>query len=179
MDLSKANTLIELLTLQLSRASHHKGHWIKNNTTTSNTHLTKTSQWKRFGWHSTVLLSCFLTPNTDSHFETLFQNTMILTYVSLCGWTMILACNACGLWEHKYRAGCIGHDQSIQAGKSEWSTDIIKSQTAGLHWIRYGLQNGRDRGVWWTRACAHFWKTRSYWMSDDNCPNKLIMVIDA
>lgn len=59
---------------------------------------------------------------------------------------MILACRACGLWEHKYRAGCTGHDQSIRAGKSEWSTDIIKRQTLGLQWSRYGLQNGGDTG---------------------------------
>lgn len=60
---------------------------------------------------------------------------------------MILAGRACGLWEHKYRAGRIGHDQSILAGKSECSTDIIKRKTLGLQWSRYGLQNRADGGM--------------------------------
>lgn len=140
MDLSKAYTLIEPLTLQLSRAWHHKGlHWIKkNNNTTSNTYYL-----------------AFWLPTLTAILKLFSKTQWMWLLCVLCGCTMILACHACRLWEHKYRAGCIGHDQSIQAGKSEWSTDIIKSQTLGLQRSRYGLQNGRDRGVWWNMwPCA-------------------------
>lgn len=81
---------------------------------------------------------------------------------------MILACHACGLWGHKYRGERIGHDQSILAGKGEWSTDIIKSQTLGLQWSRYGLQNGRDRGIRWNMCLCAFLKRQAHMGGSDD-----------
>lgn len=85
------------------------------------------------------------------HFEALFWMWLLCV---LCVWTMILARCACGLWEYKYRAGCIGHDQSIQAGNSEGSPDIIKRKTLELQWSWYGLQNGDGSAQWNVQACA-------------------------
>lgn len=106
-----------------------------------------TVESKRSGSHIPALLSPFFDSNTDGHFETLFQkhNECDFYVSSVAGQWFWLAVPA-DYWEHKYRAGCIGHDQSIRAGKSEWSTDIIKRQTLGLQWSRYGLQNAGAQG---------------------------------
>lgn len=69
---------------------------------------------------------------------------MNVTLRVLCGRTMIFGLPLPADYRgHKYRGERIGHDQSIRAGKGEWSADIIKSQTVGLQWSRYGLQNRR------------------------------------
>lgn len=89
---------------------------------------------------------------------------------------MILACCACGLWEHKYRAGCVGHDQSIWAERASGAQTLLKER----YWDYNGIDMDykmEETGMYdGTCACVHFWKTRLYWMSDDNGPNKRIML---
>lgn len=50
--------------------------------------------------------------------------------------------------------GCIGHDQSIQAEKSERAQTLLKD-TGITMWSRYGLQNERDRAVQWNMYMLH------------------------
>lgn len=124
---------------------HHEAlHRIKNTTTvnTGEILVTEMHQWK--GLDDTAPLCCFGF-HAAGHFEALFWMWLLCV---LCVWTMILARCACGLWEYKYRAGCIGHDQSIQAGNSEGSPDIIKRKTLELQWSWYGLQNGDGSTQW-------------------------------
>lgn len=160
MDLSKAYTLIEPDSCEHFNSPgpqpprHHNSlHWMKKNITTGNTGGTLFTEKDLDG----IVLFSFLVfwiPHWWPCWNSFPKHNECDFYVSSVAWTMILACRACGLWEHKYRAGCIGHDQSMQAVKSKWSRDFIKRKTLGLQWSRYGLQNGGRRVYDETCACA-------------------------